>query len=31
VEIALGRWEPRNTVQRPQVRRGADFEPAGHE
>jgi hypothetical protein len=31
VEIALGRWEPGNTVQCPQACRRADFEPAGHE
>ena len=31
VEIALGRWEPRNSVQRLQARRRADFEAAGHE
>jgi hypothetical protein len=31
VEIAFWRWEPGDTVQRSQVRRGADFEPAGHE
>lgn len=31
VEIALRRWEPRNTVQRPQACRRADFEAAGHE
>jgi hypothetical protein len=31
VEIALGRWKPRNTVQCPQARRRADFEAAGHE
>ena len=31
VEFALGRWEPGNSVQRPQARRRADFEAAGHE
>jgi hypothetical protein len=31
VEIALGRWEPGNTVQCPQACRRADFEAAGHE
>ena len=31
VELALRRREPRYPVQRPQVQRGADFEPPGHE
>jgi hypothetical protein len=31
VEIAFGRGEPRDTVQRPQGGRRTDFEPAGHE
>jgi hypothetical protein len=31
MEIALGRWEPGNTVQRAQACRSSDFEPWGHE